>query len=429
MTMTETSPAIKPGEQTACSTTKPAKESRIRYGLTAALLFCAYTFIVLDRANVNIVALDLKNRIGLTDELYGIGVAAFFISYLPAHIANPMLSLRFGGGRWIGILTALTGLITATTSLANTPSQYIFFRFLLGAVEGGAWPTLVLYVSAVVPAKERGKLLSVLLMSVPLMGAFGSIVSGHLLQMSGLGIFGWQWVFLAEGIPAILIGSLVILTSLKPEHVTPSPTPSHVELGLPKLNEKYIIILLSIISIGFTAGGYVVQFWSAKILIVSGANLKSIGLLSGIPHFAGFVTLGLWYLFSRKFTPDFRALTVPLLMASVAIGIAAVVVPDLFRTLFWLTVSTAALYVVVPTFWHFVPSLIVGRNRAAWTGAITAIGTLPGIIIPPIFGFLGRNGTGYSLSLSVSALFPLVAVFASLLLAAYAHRRIDAICD
>ena len=185
-------------------------------------LCLAYTVNVLDRVNVGFAALHMNTDLGFSPSVYGFGAGIFFLGYIAFEVPSNLALHRFGARIWIARIMISWGLVACAMALVHSETSFYVMRFLLGVAEAGFFPGIILYLTYWFPAAERARLVAVFMASVPLATVFGGPVSGALLQMHGfLGLSGWHWLFLIEGVPAIVLGvfALKVLTD-KPAEAT-----------------------------------------------------------------------------------------------------------------------------------------------------------------------------------------------------------------
>lgn len=183
-------------------------------------LFVLFVFNYIDRANVAMAKLQMSGDLGLSATAYGVGFGIFFVGYCLLEVPSNLILARVGARRWIARIVISWGLIASAMTLMRTPAQFYALRLLLGVAEAGFFPGIVYYLSHWFPAVQRARAFSRFMIAVPLSGAIGNPLSAWLLGFNGsLGLRGWQWVFLVEGIPSVLLGvaALVVLTD-SPEH-------------------------------------------------------------------------------------------------------------------------------------------------------------------------------------------------------------------
>ncbi len=169
-----------------------------------------YTFCILDRGNISIAALQMKPDLKFNDGVYGLGAGVFFLSYFLCEVPSNLIMERVGARRWIARIMITWGAISAALMFVHTPMSFYILRFLLGAAEAGFYPGILLYLTYWVPASGRAKVISRFLSLSAVFGLVGGPLGGQLMRLHGLGLAGWQWLFLIEGLPSVLMGFYVL---------------------------------------------------------------------------------------------------------------------------------------------------------------------------------------------------------------------------
>src|SRR3954447_2056004 len=185
-------------------------------------LLAAYLICYIDRVNAGFASLQMNKAVGIDPKTYGLGAGIFFIGYFLLEVPSNLGLERFGASRWIARIMVSWGLLSAAFALVGGPVSFLVLRFLLGAAEAGFFPGVILYLTYWFPAEHRAKIVGIFMVAIPVAGLLGSPISGAILGMDGvLGLGGWQWVFILEALPAVLMGlfALVWLTD-RPEHAT-----------------------------------------------------------------------------------------------------------------------------------------------------------------------------------------------------------------
>jgi ACS family tartrate transporter-like MFS transporter len=175
------------------------------------LLFVLYIFNYLDRTNVSIAALQMNRDLRFSAAAFGLGSGIFFLGYALFEVPSNLLLARVGARWWIARIMITWGAIAAAMALVRTPTQFYALRFLLGVAEAGFFPGIVYYVSQWFPSNARGRASAKFMMAIPLSAVLGGAIGGTLLGLDGrAGLAGWQWLFLVEGIPSVLLGCAVL---------------------------------------------------------------------------------------------------------------------------------------------------------------------------------------------------------------------------
>src|ERR1700761_7919831 len=183
-------------------------------------LIGAYLVNYIDRVNVGFAALQMNKAVGIDPKTYGLGAGIFFVGYFLLEVPSNLALQRFGARIWIARIMITWGLVSAAFATIGGPTSYLVLRFLLGAAEAGFFPGVILYLTFWFPAEYRAKIVGIFMVVIPVAGLIGSPISGAILGMDGLlGLGGWQWIFILEAVPTILLGivTFVWLTE-RPEH-------------------------------------------------------------------------------------------------------------------------------------------------------------------------------------------------------------------
>src|SRR5438309_7604265 len=175
-------------------------------------LFLLYIVAYLDRINVSFAALQMRGQLHLTDRMYGRAAGMFFAGYFFFQLPSNLVLERFGVRKWIAGLMVVWGVVSCCTIFVRGPVSFYVLRFLLGAAEAGFFPGMILYMKRWFPASARARAVALFMTANPLAGVVGSPISGALLGLRSGGLTGWQWMFLIEGLPAIVFGAAVFWT-------------------------------------------------------------------------------------------------------------------------------------------------------------------------------------------------------------------------
>ena len=183
-------------------------------------LFLLYVVAYLDRINVGFAALQMRQQLGLSDQTYGLGAGLFFAGYLTFQVPSNLILQRVGARVWISVIMVAWGMVSASTLFASGARSFYAMRFLLGVAEAGFFPGILFYFRSWFPESVRARVIAMFLTAGPVSGIIGGPLSGALLGMpSILGLVGWQWLFLLEGLPAVLLGVVAFFVILdRPEN-------------------------------------------------------------------------------------------------------------------------------------------------------------------------------------------------------------------
>src|SRR3954469_3436811 len=183
-------------------------------------LILAYLLCYIDRVNVGFASLQMNKAVGIDAKTYGLGAGIFFIGYFILEVPSNLALARFGARTWIARIMISWGLVSGAFAMIGGPVAFLVLRFLLGAAEAGFFPGVILYLTYWFPSEYRAKIVGIFMVAIPIAGLIGSPISGAILGMDGiLGLGGWQWIFILEAAPTILLGIVCYawLTD-RPEH-------------------------------------------------------------------------------------------------------------------------------------------------------------------------------------------------------------------
>jgi MFS transporter, ACS family, tartrate transporter len=387
-------------------------------------LILAYFVSFLDRVNVGFAAIQMNKDLGFTATVYGWGAGIFFLGYFLLEVPSNLALERFGARLWIARIMATWGIISAAMALVQGPWSFIGLRFLLGAAEAGFFPGVILYLTYWFPSEYRARIVGVFMIAIPISSFLGSPISGALLGLSGWGLRGWQWLFILEGLPAILMAAAVLL--LLPDRPStalwlPADERDWLEQRLaaeaarssmrtkPPLWEVLRhrrVILFAAIYAGSTASSYGLTLWTPQIIKSFGLGNFETGLLNSIPYGVASVAMVLWGRHSDKTRERRWHLALSFLI--LALGLAGgTVLSGLFLVISALTVAAVGVYMLKGPFWALATEQLSPVTAAASIAAINAIGNLAGFVGPYLIGAI-KDATGsFEMSLVPLILFAL----------------------
>lgn len=371
-------------------------------------LFLCYIFAFLDRVNVGFAKLQMQPDLGLSDAAYGTAAGIFFIGYLCFQVPCNLVMQRIGAKRWLGPIMIVWGIVSASTMAVKTEMQFCAVRFLLGIVESGFFPGVILYLTFWYTSRHRAKIVSAFMTAVPLSGLLGAPLSGWILgRMSSAGwLRGWQWLFLIEGLPSIIAGLVTMFLIADSPHKARWLADDEKSLLLEQLDAEeaakrcdgthhrlrdafrsYRLWLLCIVYFGVVAGNYGIQFWLPQI--VKDTLTKDpwhIGLLTAIPF--GVTAVAMVLVGHHSDLTQERRWHVALVALAGAAGLAISALPGIggVAGLSALTLAAAGLTSACSTFWSLPPSYLSGAAASAGIAWINSIGNLGGFVSPYMIG-------------------------------------------
>jgi len=370
-------------------------------------LFLLYIVAFLDRMNVGAAALQMPGDLGFDDRVVGLGAGIFFLGYLLLQIPGALIAERWSARRWIARIMTLWGILTLLMAFIHTAREFYLVRFLVGAAEAGFFPAVVVYLSHWFRSADRAKALAGFYAAMPLSYVIGSPVAGILLGLSWLGLRGWRWLFILEGVPAILLAlfALVYLTDwprqanwLRREEREWIAT----ELDREKKAKEDVrsfsvwqavrhrdVILLTFCYFFALTGNYGIAFWLPTMLKrLSGLSDLKVTLLASLPYLAGFLTQQLngWHSDRRRERRWHAA--VPALLSGLSLFLAIGFGSSVMLSIIFFTMVGAAYYAFHPAFWSVPTEFLSESAAAASIGLINSVGNLGGFVGPLILGYL-----------------------------------------
>lgn len=368
------------------------------------LLALAYFFNYLDRTSVGFAALTMNQDLGLTATQFGYGAGILFAGYCLFEVPSNLAMYRFGARRWLARIMITWGLMAAATALAVGPYSFYLIRLLLGIGEAGFFPGVIFFLTLWFPAHYRTRVLAWFTVSTPLSSLVGGPLSAWLLQFNGhLGLAGWQWMFIVEGLPACFLGVLVLkLLADQPRDATWLPHDQREALQAALDREKGStgkkkafgialrdprVYLLSLVSFGFTMGSYGIGIWLPQMLKAHGMSVSATGWWSAVPYF--FATIGLLWWAARVDRTGRRIsnLCTALVMAALALGISTCfdsLAPAMVGITMALigTISARTIFYTIPA------KFLSGQAAAGGLALINSIGALGGFAGPYMVGYI-----------------------------------------
>ncbi|MEW2544438.1 MFS transporter [Streptomyces sp. NPDC047002] len=376
-------------------------------------LLVSYFVSYLDRTNLSFAALQMNKDLGLTAGAFGFGAGAFFLTYFLFEVPSNLMLARAGASRWIARIMVTWGLVSGAMVLVRGEASFYTVRILLGAAEAGFFPGVIFYLGLWFPAAHRARIISLFMVSVPLSVVVGAPLSGALLSLDGaLGLRGWQWVYIVEAVPAVVLGVVTFFyLSDSPKDARWLPDEQRAWLGarlaaeraeakadaghvpvLRALTHPRILALavvdVAICSVNTGVGVFLPQ-------IIQGFGVRSdvgVTLTTAVPYLVAAVGMVLWSRHSDR-TGERRLHTaVPLGLA--ALGIAgAVWIPGALPKMVCLCGVMFGLYAMQPVFWTLSMTFLTGAAAAGGVAAINSIGNLAGFVSPYAMGS-AKDATG-----------------------------------
>jgi ACS family tartrate transporter-like MFS transporter len=375
-------------------------------------LFVLYIFNFLDRTNVSIAALQMNAELKFSSTAFGVGSGIFFLGYSLFEVPSNLILARVGARRWLARIMITWGLLACATMAVRTPAQFYTARFLLGVAEAGFFPGVIYYTAQWFPAKYRARAIAGFAIAIPLSRAVGGPLGGALLELGGVGhLSGWQWLFLLEGIPSVVLGLAVLqyLTERPAEaswlsaeqrdwlarrlgaeqsRMLEAESSPLRALGLP------LVWLLAVPYFVSNTVGYGYNFWEPTLLkeMLGTSNLTT-GLISGGIALLAVVVYVLGAVLSDR--SDERCSLAALGLACGCVGyLGMALLPQPFLRLAALVVVGMCTPLVATSFWCLPTRFLKGSAAAAGIGLISAVGSSGGFVGPTVIGVFKQMANG-----------------------------------
>ncbi len=385
--------------------------ARVTWRLLPFLLLL-YIISWLDRVNVGFAKLQMNGDLGLSDTAYGLGAGIFFIGYGLCEIPSNLLLVRYGARIWIARIMVTWGIISAAMMFVQGPWSFYVLRFLLGVAEAGFLPGIIFYLSQWFPRMYRAKAVSWFMIGIPLSIVFGGPLSGWLLGFDGhLGLRGWQWMFLLEGLPAIVLGFVVLgfLTDhpkdarwLEPaqrewlaQRIAAEHTEAHARhgVGLRQAMLHPTVWLLALIMFCCQTGSYGLTLWVPTIVKgLSGFTDLQVGFFSAIPYIAAAIGMVLIGRSSDLTGERFLHIAIPSVVGAVGF-VATGLITAPAAAMIALSIAAVGDYGTRGPFWALPGKFLVGSAAAGAIALINSMGALGGFVGPYAVGYL-KDATG-----------------------------------
>jgi len=390
-------------------------------------LFVLYVVSFLDRVNVGFAALEMNHDLGLSPAVYGFGAGIFFIGYSLFEVPSNLILARVGARRWIARIMITWGVIAAGMMFIRGPRSFYALRFLLGIAEAGFFPGIIFYLSEWFPADARARAVARFMTAIPVSGMIGGPISGALLGLGGwLGLAGWQWLFLLEGLPAVALGFAVLrYLPDRPENAAwltleqraclvdrlateRQQCVEHHGFGVARALSSPIVWqmgLLVFLSISF--GQYALGLWLPQIVRgFSGLSDLQIGFVSAIPNLVAAVAMVIVGAHSDRTGERCLHIAAASAVAAAAFLACALVKSPTLAVMF-LSIASAGLLSAHGPFWPLPSKFLTGAAAAGGIALINSLANLSGFAGPYAIGLLNTASGDFRTGLLLLAFVPL----------------------
>ena len=385
-------------------------------------LMLLYFVNFLDRVNVGFAALAMNKAIGLSPAVYGWGAGIFFLGYFLFEVPSNLLLQRVGARLWIARIMVTWGVVSTAMAWVSGPASFITLRFLLGIAEAGFFPGIILYLTFWFPAAYRARIVAAFFMAVPLSSVFGNPVSAWVLGLDGwLGFEGWRWLFAIEGVPAIVLGFVVLgylgdgpakAAFLAPEEREwlcatiaaedqARATARPLDLRAALLNG--MVWMLAGVYFGLVMALYGIALWLPQLANGFGLSLQQIGFVTAVPYIVAALGMVVWGRRSDAKAERTWHVAIPGFIAAAGL-IATPFAGSPVLSLLCLCVAAFGIYAAIPVFWTLPAGFLSGTAAAGAIGLINALGNLGGFVGPSMVGFVHEETGSFAAGLVVLGL-------------------------
>ena len=370
-----------------------------------------YLIAYIDRVNIGFAAITMKEDLGFTASILGFGAGIFFLGYFLFEVPSNIILHKVGARIWIARVMVTWGIIAGGMAFVESSTSFYVMRFLLGVAEAGFFPGIILYLSYWFPARNRAGVIALFMAAAPIATAIGSPISAALLEMHGImGLAGWQWMFLIEAVPAVILGVVVffymtdrpekaawlkpderewLVKTMQAEDANKGGQQQHSILrGL--ANPR--VLALALIYFGTSAGLYTLGIWAPQIIKELGVSSMTVGLLNAIPPIISVVAMILWSRHSDKTNERTWHVALACLTAAVGLAIAAST-GSMFGLIAALTIVNVGISCSKPPLWSMPTMFLSGAAAATGIATINSIGNLGGFAGPAMIGWV-KDQTG-----------------------------------
>jgi ACS family tartrate transporter-like MFS transporter len=383
--------------------------------------FMALLYLVnfIDRVNVGFAALTMNADLGFSFSVFGFGAGIFFISYVLFGVPANWVLQRVGARRWVFLILAVWGVVSTSHAFIQGTRSFYALRFLLGAAEAGFWPAIIIYLTQWFPQAYLARQVAGFQLAIPFSFVIGGPLASLILGMDGLlDLRGWQWLFLLEGFPPIVLAFAVL------KFLPDSPADARwldaeekrviaarfaAERSVEERPFWWTFLDPRLYALGLAFGGnliasYGIGLWLPQIVQAMGYANSATGFIVALPYLAGMAAMILWARSSDKSGERIRHIALPWLFCAFGLAAAAFAKADLL-VLIALSLTTVGINAASPSLNSFVKSMLNGPAAASGMPLYNAIGSLGGFVGPYLIGALKEESGSYSSSMVVLSFF------------------------
>jgi len=393
-------------------TTASAEHARRKIALRLIpFLFLLYITAFVDRVNVGFAGLDMTRELHFSNEAFGFGSGIFFFGYCLLEIPGAMLADTWSARRWIATIMIGWGVLASATGLIRTTTEFNVIRFLLGLAEGGFFPAVVVYLTHWFRQEDRGKATAMFMAAIPVSNALGAPIAGLLLRLHWLGVSGWRWLLILEGVPAFLggVAALFYLTDRPKQagwltkdeqdwitgELSKEAGKSRGHGSMLDALRRPIVLALALAYFLLNTSGYGLNIWLPKMVqTFSGLTKFQISLVVAIPYLGSIPAMVLAGWHSDKTGERRWHATLAALLAGLGLALSQFVHGNPVLVIVSFSVAAIGVMSFYPTYWALATGIMSARSAAASFGFVNLIANFGGFVGPYMVGYLtDRTGT------------------------------------
>lgn len=402
------------------------------------VLLLGYICSYLDRTNVGFAALTMNRDLGLTAAQFGWGAGLFFVSYALCEVPSNLALHRFGARRWLSRIMVTWGLLSAATAFVVGPHSFYGLRLVLGIAEAGFFPGVAFYLTSWFPRAYRARVLAWFTLGIPLSAVIGGPLSGVLLGIhTWLGLSGWQWLFIAQGLPASVLGVCAwfllsdspkdarwlsdderdaLCAQLATEATSASERSFRAALRDPR------VLLLTAALFGLSVGITGVGMWLPQIIQRNGLGLLHTGLLSTIPYVFAALCMLVWARWMDRRGNYAASLTTGAVVAAIGFGVSTVS-GSVNVALVGITIAMIGVNAARTALWAIPPTFLSGAAAAGGIAFINAVANFAGFVGPAMVGFIKETTGSFTAGLMSLALSLVATAGIAMMIGVVSRRR------
>jgi sugar phosphate permease len=375
-------------------------------------IFVCYLFNYLDRVNVGFAKLEMLDALKLSNTVYGLGAGIFFIGYVLSGVPSNLILHKIGARRWISVMMIAWGALSACTMFVNSPTSFYVVRFFTGVAEAGFFPGMVLYFTHWFPTQKRGQVMALFMSAIPISGLIGGPLSGWMLSHFSVGqggLAGWQWLFLLQGVPTVLLGAGVFfylndgiasakwLSAEEKSAMQAALAADEQErTAVSNVGQSFGAVLknsavwtLGAIYFCIQMGVYAINFWLPSIIKSLGFdNAQTVGWLSAIPYLAAAVFM-VWAGRSADKHRERRFhVNLPMVMGLIGLLLAANFSSNPLIVMIGLSMATMGALTALALFWSLPAAFLGSAAAAGGLALINSLGQIAGFVSPFLVGWI-----------------------------------------